>query len=66
MFSFQSTHPPVAKRILAIDPAFDGQFPHVNSLSRPADDMSQEIQYERRYDENVRRAREAAKARGEL
>jgi Zn-dependent protease with chaperone function len=66
MFNFQSTHPPVAKRVLAIDPAFDGQFPHVNALPRPADDMSQEIQYERRYEENVRRAREAAKARGEL
>jgi Zn-dependent protease with chaperone function len=31
-FSSQSTHPPLAKRILAIDPAFDGQFPKVKTL----------------------------------
>jgi Zn-dependent protease with chaperone function len=66
LFNFQSTHPPVAKRILAIDPAFDGQFQHINCLPRPTDITSQEEQYERRYEENVRRAREAAKARGEL
>jgi Zn-dependent protease with chaperone function len=66
LFSFQSTHPPLAKRILAIDPAFDGQFQHINSLPRPTDITSQEIKYECLYEENVRRAREAAKARGEL
>ena len=65
-FSFQSAHPPLAKRILAIDPAFDGQFPHINSLPRQTDVTSREIQYELRYEENVQRAREAAKARGEL
>ncbi len=32
LFNFQSTHPPLAKRVLAIDPAFDGQFPKVKSL----------------------------------
>ena len=42
LFNFQSTHPPLAKRILAIDPAFDGQFPHINSLPRPTDVISQE------------------------
>jgi hypothetical protein len=31
-FSCQSTHPPLAKRVLAIDPAFDGQFPKVKTL----------------------------------
>ena len=31
-FHFQSTHPPLGKRILAIDPAFDGQFPRVAML----------------------------------
>jgi len=31
-FNSQSTHPPLAKRILAIDPAFDGQFPKVKTL----------------------------------
>jgi len=31
-FSSQSTHPPLAKRMLAIDPAFDGQFPKVKML----------------------------------
>jgi Zn-dependent protease with chaperone function len=32
LFNFQSTHPPLAKRVLAVDPAFDGQFPKVKSL----------------------------------
>jgi Zn-dependent protease with chaperone function len=32
LFGFQSTHPPLAKRVLAIDPAFDGQFPKVKTL----------------------------------
>ncbi|MGD0253644.1 MAG: M48 family metalloprotease [Verrucomicrobiota bacterium] len=65
-FSLQSTHPPLAKRILAINPAFDGQFPHINSLPRQTDETSQEKQYDRLYEESVRRAREEAKARGEL
>jgi Zn-dependent protease with chaperone function len=65
-FSFQSTHPPLAKRILAIDPAFDGQFPHINSLPRQTEETSQEKLYDRLYEESVRRAREEAKARGEL
>jgi len=65
-FNFLSTHPPLAKRILAIDPAFDGQFPHINSLPRQTDETSQEKQHARLYEENVRRARAEAKARGEL
>jgi len=65
-FDFLSTHPPLAKRILAIDPAFDGQFPHLNSLPRQTEETSQEKQYDRLYEESVRRAREQAKARGEL
>ncbi len=32
LFNFQSTHPPLAKRVLAIDPAFDGQFPKIKAL----------------------------------
>jgi Zn-dependent protease with chaperone function len=32
LFDFQSTHPPLTKRLRAIDPAFDGQFPKVKSL----------------------------------
>ena len=60
-FSFQSTHPPLAKRILAIDPAFDGQFQHIKSLPRP--EVAQAAAYDRRYEESVRRAREEAKAR---
>ena len=32
LFNFQSTHPPLAKRVLAIDPTFDGQFPKVKTL----------------------------------
>jgi len=66
LFNFQSTHPPLAKRILAIDPAFDGQFQHINSLPRQTGGTSQEKQYDRLYEENVRRAREDAKAREEL
>ena len=31
-FGFLSTHPPLGERILAIDPAFDGQFPKVKAL----------------------------------
>jgi Zn-dependent protease with chaperone function len=66
LFDLQSTHPPLAKRILAIDPAFDGRFPHINSLPRQTGGTSQEKQYDRLYEENVRRAREEAKAREEL
>ncbi|MGH7994153.1 MAG: M48 family metalloprotease [Limisphaerales bacterium] len=61
-----STHPPLAKRILAIDPAFDGQFSHIQSLPRPADDLSQEAKYDHLYEETLRREREEAKERGEL
>ena len=32
LFNFQSTHPPLAQRVLAIDPTFDGQFPKVKTL----------------------------------
>ena len=63
--NFQSTHPPLAKRILAIDPAFDGQFVHINSLPRQTDETSREKQYDRLYEESVRRAREEFKAREE-
>jgi len=65
-FGFLSTHPPLAKRILAIDPAFDGQFPHVQSLKRPTEDFSEETKYDREYEETIRRARTEAKERGEL
>jgi Zn-dependent protease with chaperone function len=65
-FDFLSTHPPLAKRILAIDPAFDGQFAHVQSLPRPTEDISQEAKYDRAYEETIRRARAEARERGEL
>jgi len=65
-FQFLSTHPPLAKRVLAIDPAFDGRFPHLQSLPRPPVEDSQEYKYDRQYEESVRRAREQAKTRGEL
>ncbi|MDR3458439.1 MAG: M48 family metalloprotease [Verrucomicrobiae bacterium] len=32
-FSFLATHPPLRKRIAAIEPAFDGQFPRVQMLA---------------------------------
>ena len=44
-FWFLSTHPPLAKRILAIEPAFDGQFPKVKPL--PPSQFERERQYER-------------------
>jgi len=43
-FGFLSTHPPLAKRILAIDPAFDGQFPKVKAL--PPSQFEREQTYE--------------------
>ena len=43
-FAFLSTHPPLMKRILAIVPAFDGQFPKVKSL--PPSPFEREQRYE--------------------
>ena len=43
-FGFLSTHPPLAKRIEAIEPAFDGQFPKVSPL--PPSQFERERQYE--------------------
>lgn len=63
-FDFMSTHPPLTKRILAIDPLFDGQFQHIKSLPRP--EIEQAAAYDRRYEESVRRAREEAKDREQL
>jgi Zn-dependent protease with chaperone function len=53
-FGFMSTHPPLTKRILAIDPAFDGQFQHIISLP------SRDAEFDRIYEESVRRARAEA------
>ena len=61
-----STHPPLAKRILAVDPAFDGRFPHVQSLKQPTEDFPEEAKYDQEYEETIRRARTEAKERGEL
>jgi Zn-dependent protease with chaperone function len=65
-FSFQSTHPPLPKRILAIDPSFDGRFVHISSLPQQPEETSREAQYDHLYQENLRRAREQAQAREEL
>jgi Zn-dependent protease with chaperone function len=43
-FGFFSTHPPLVKRIKAIEPAFDGQFPKVKPL--PPSQFEREQQYE--------------------
>jgi Zn-dependent protease with chaperone function len=43
--SFLSTHPPLAKRIQAIEPAFNGQFPMVKSLTPSQSEREQ--QYEK-------------------
>ena len=58
-FGFQSTHPPLTQRILAIDPQFDGQFQHIKSL--PSSDAA----FDRTYEESVRRARANARANWE-
>jgi Zn-dependent protease with chaperone function len=50
-FDFQSTHPPLARRILRIDPQFDGEFEHIRSLP------SHDAVYDLRYEESVRRMR---------
>ena len=61
LFGFLSTHPPLEKRIQAIDPRFDGLFVHINSLPRQPDETSQEAKYDRLYEESLRRARIEAK-----
>jgi len=53
-FGFQSTHPPLPKRILRIDPQFDGKFEHIRSLP------SHDAVYDLRYEESVRRMRAQA------
>jgi len=50
-FGFQCTHPPLLKRILKIDPQFDGAFPKIHSLP------SREAAYDLRYEESVQRMR---------
>ena len=53
-FGFQSTHPPLMKRILRIDPQFEGKFQHIQSLP------SHEAAYDLRYQESIRRMRAEA------
>lgn len=65
-FQFFATHPPPVKRIQAIEPSFDGQFEHINSLPRQPVENAQEAKYDRLYQENLQRAREEARARQEL
>ncbi|HXI68977.1 MAG TPA: M48 family metalloprotease [Verrucomicrobiae bacterium] len=43
-FSFLSTHPPLTKRISAIDPAFDGNFPKVKML--PPNQFERDLAFE--------------------
>lgn len=61
-FGFQSTHPPLEKRILAIDSAFDGQFQHIKSLLVQEAINLREAGYDLRYQESLRRARAEAEA----
>jgi Zn-dependent protease with chaperone function len=53
-FGFQSTHPPLSRRILRIDPEFDGKFERIRSLP------SHDAVYDLRYEESVRRMRAQA------
>ena len=50
LFHIQSTHPPLEKRILAIDSTFDGRFPHVGMLPPT------QFECERLYEEAVAQA----------
>ncbi len=61
-FNFLSTHPPTGKRILAIDPAFDGQFAHVNAQSVQNAINAKDDAYDRIYEQSVRRERERMKS----
>jgi Zn-dependent protease with chaperone function len=63
---FLSTHPPLMKRILAIDPNFDGQFTHIKAPPPRATETPEEAQYDQIYEQTIRRAREETKARGDL
>jgi len=63
LLPFTSTHPSLTSRIFAIDPAFDGKYEHIMSLSRPEVERAAEL--DRQYLENVRRAKENAKVREE-
>jgi Zn-dependent protease with chaperone function len=54
-FQFQSTHPPVTKRIRALDPQFDGLLKHIRSLP------SHDPELDRIYEESVRRAQASTK-----
>ena len=58
-FGFMSTHPPLTKRIRAIDQTFNGQFEHVLSLP------SRDAEFDRIYEESVLRARARAAAHPE-
>ena len=59
-FSFLSTHPPLAERVRAIDPAFDGQFPKVISLPPSPPER------ERRYEQAVAHVLAVEKAQPDL
>jgi Zn-dependent protease with chaperone function len=59
-FGLQATHPPLTKRILAIDPEFDGELPHVKSLPIEQAMQSREAAYDYQYQESLRRARAEA------
>ena len=58
--TFLSTHPPVAKRILAIDPTFDGQFHHIKML--PPSQGEREVMF----DEHLSKVIAIGKARPEM
>lgn len=62
LFNFLSTHPPTAKRVLAIDPAFDGQFTRVDAQSVQNAINARDDAFDRRYEESVRREREQMKS----
>ncbi|HEY4416141.1 MAG TPA: M48 family metalloprotease [Verrucomicrobiae bacterium] len=62
LFNFLSTHPPTAQRILAIDPAFDGRFAHVDARAVQNAINARDDAFDRQYEESVRREREQMKS----
>jgi Zn-dependent protease with chaperone function len=65
-FPFLATHPPLAKRILPLEPAFDGTFAHLSALAAQTAADAQELAYEKLYQESLRREREQMKNDGSL
>jgi hypothetical protein len=56
MVSIFATHPPLVKRIQSIEPGFNGQFTHINSLPRQPVENARAAKYDRLCQENLHHA----------